>query len=69
MQNDFCLPGAILHVKCAGDCLPYCQVAVQAARAHKVPVLWVIRQHDRQGMTSKVYSHASAFDQFEIMSC
>jgi nicotinamidase-related amidase len=49
MQNDFCLPGAPLYVACAGDCLPYCQAAIEAARSHGIPVIWVIREHDSQG--------------------
>ena len=49
MQNDFCLEDAPLRVNGALDCLPYCQDAVAHAREFGVPVIWVVREHHRQG--------------------
>lgn len=49
LQNDFCLPGAVLCVKGAMGCVPKVIEAVQLARSRGVPVIWVIREHDPAG--------------------
>lgn len=49
MQNDFCLPDAVLCVNGAMGCLPKVIEAVNAARACGIPVVWVIREHDPKG--------------------
>jgi len=49
MQNDFCLPDAILCVKGAMGCLPKVMEAVNKARSKKVPVIWVVREHHPSG--------------------
>lgn len=49
MQNDFCLPGAVLCVQGAMQCLPQVIKAVELARQHKVPVIWVVREHHPSG--------------------
>lgn len=49
MQNDFCLPNAVLCVKGAMGCLPKVVEAVGVARARGIPVVWVIREHDPEG--------------------
>jgi nicotinamidase-related amidase len=49
MQNDFCLPGAVLEVAGAMSCLPKVQEAVDAARRAGVHIIWVIRLHDKDG--------------------
>eukprot|EP00873_Tetraselmis_striata_P000641 jgi/Tetstr1/420905/TSEL_011968.t1 len=50
MQNDFCLPGAVLQVAGAMGCLPNVQEAVEVARGAGVHVVWVIREHDKDGV-------------------
>lgn len=49
MQNDFLAPDSPLCVKGGMACLPHVRAAVQAAREAKVPVIWVIREHDPSG--------------------
>ena len=49
MQNDFCLPDRALCVKGAMGCLPSVVAAVDSARAHNVPVIFVCREHDPSG--------------------
>ena len=49
VQNDFCLPDAVLCVKGAMRCIPNVVAAVDAARSHGVPVVWVVREHDPSG--------------------
>mmetsp|Transcript_22842 Transcript_22842/g.63420 ORF Transcript_22842/g.63420 Transcript_22842/m.63420 type:complete len:86 (+) Transcript_22842:151-408(+) len=50
MQNDFCLPTATLSVDGAMSCLPHVIQAVQNARELGVTVVWVVREHDAQGI-------------------
>ncbi|CAG9464878.1 unnamed protein product [Pedinophyceae sp. YPF-701] len=50
MQNDFCLPDAILRVNGAMDCLPQVVAAVEEARRRGTPVFWVIREHEPSGI-------------------
>lgn len=54
MQNDFCLPTSSLCVKGALGCLPKVQEAVQVAREHGIPVVWVVREHHQSGKLVKV---------------
>lgn len=49
MQNDFCLPGAVLCVNGAMGCLPKVIEAVALARAQGYDVVWVVREHDASG--------------------
>ena len=49
MQNDFCLPDALLCVRGAMQCLPNVIKAVEVAREHEVPVIWVVREHHPSG--------------------
>jgi ureidoacrylate peracid hydrolase len=49
MQNDFCLPDRALCVKGAMACLPSVVEAVDSARTHNVPVVFVCREHDPSG--------------------
>jgi nicotinamidase-related amidase len=56
MQNDFCLPDAILCVKQGMQCLPKVQEAVTICRQKQHYVIWVIRSHDRQGAFSEKLS-------------
>jgi hypothetical protein len=56
MQNDFCLPDAILCVKQGMQCLPKVQEAVSICREKQHYVIWVIRSHDRQGAFSEKLS-------------
>ena len=55
MQNDFCLPEAVLCVKGAMRCLPKVIEAVDVARSHGVPVIWVIREHHPSGVDVERY--------------
>ena len=57
MQNDFCLPNASLTVDGAMSCLPYVIQAVESARELKVPVIWVVREHDAQGGLFSLPAH------------
>jgi len=50
MQNDFCLPDAILCVKGAMTCLPRVVAAVEEARQRACPIFWVVREHDPSGV-------------------
>eukprot|EP00887_Chlorella_sp_A99_P000980 scaffold5.g980.t1 len=47
--KDFVLPGAVLCVKGAMACLPHVAVAVDAARAAGLPVVWAVREHLASG--------------------
>lgn len=49
MQNDFCLPDGKLCVGGAMKCLPNVIEAVNIARSHQIPVIWVVREHDVSG--------------------
>jgi nicotinamidase-related amidase len=49
MQNDFCLPGGLLCVTMALECIPKVKKAVRAARAAGIPVFWILRQHHSSG--------------------
>ncbi|KAL4445816.1 hypothetical protein ABPG77_009015 [Micractinium sp. CCAP 211/92] len=55
MQNDFCLPDAVLCVKGAMGCLPNVIDAVDVARARGIPVVWVIREHDPEGIDVELF--------------
>lgn len=55
MQNDFCLPDAVLCVNGAMGCLPKVIEAVNAARACGIPVVWVIREHDPKGIDVELF--------------
>lgn len=55
MQNDFCLPNAVLCVKGAMGCLPKVVEAVGVARARGIPVVWVIREHDPEGIDVELF--------------
>ncbi len=57
VQNDFCLPDAVLCVKGAMGCLPNVIDAVDAARARGIPVVWVIREHDPEGEIRDWWDH------------
>lgn len=57
MQNDFCLPDAILCVKQGIQCLSKVQEAVSICRQKHYHVIWVIRSHDRQGAFLRTNLH------------
>lgn len=57
MQNDFCLPNAILCVKGAMGCLPHVIEAVETARSFNIPIIWVIREHHPSGKPSTLLDH------------
>lgn len=50
MQNDFCLPDASLFVKESRACIPKCKQLIARARKLNIPVVWVIREHDCDGV-------------------
>lgn len=60
MQNDFCLPDASLFVKESRACIPKCQQLIASARQMSIPVVWVIREHDCDGV---VGNYSSLSDQ------
>ncbi|PNH12863.1 Peroxyureidoacrylate/ureidoacrylate amidohydrolase RutB, partial [Tetrabaena socialis] len=60
MQNDFCLPTSPLCVAGAMGCLAACKLAVEAARAKHLPVIWVIREHHTSGVDVE-YTRAHLF--------
>lgn len=49
MQNDFCLPGAPFEVRGALDVVPHIQELIDGFRAHRLPVIFVIREHRADG--------------------
>jgi len=49
MQNDFCLPGAPFEVRGALDVVPSIQELIDGFRAHRLPVIFVIREHRADG--------------------
>ena len=49
MQNDFVHPEGALPVAGAPGCVPHVREAVAAARAHQLPVIWVVREHHASG--------------------
>ena len=49
MQNDFCLPGAPFEVRGALDVVPPIQELIDGFRAHRLPVIFVIREHRADG--------------------
>lgn len=49
MQNDFCLPTGPLCVRGAMACLPRVEEAIDHARKHSIPIIWVIREHHPSG--------------------
>ena len=49
MQNDFCLPGAPFEVRGALAVVPYIQRLIDAFRTHRLPVVFVIREHRPDG--------------------
>lgn len=55
MQNDFCLPDAVLCVKGAMACLPAVIAAVELARRKAVEIIWVIREHDPSGIDVELF--------------
>jgi len=49
MQNDFCLPGAPFEVRGALEVVPRIQELIDGFRAHRLPVIFVIREHRADG--------------------
>jgi nicotinamidase-related amidase len=49
MQEDFCLPDAVLRVQGAMNCLPKVQEAIDKAREAEILVIWIVREHHRSG--------------------
>ena len=49
MQNDFCLPGAPFEVRDGLSVVPRILTLIKAFRAHRLPVIYVIREHRPDG--------------------
>eukprot|EP00892_Ulva_mutabilis_P004760 jgi/Ulvmu1/2656/UM014_0110.1 len=50
MQKDFCLPDAPLFVKESPVSIPKCKQLIEGARQHNLPIVWVIREHEPDGV-------------------
>jgi nicotinamidase-related amidase len=54
MQNDFCLPGAPFEVRGALTVVPQILELIEAFRAHRLPVIFVIREHRADGSDMEI---------------
>ncbi len=58
MQNDFCLPGAPFEVRDGLSVVPRILTLIKAFRAHRLPVIYVIREHRPDGTDVEITRRA-----------
>ncbi|XP_051119314.1 probable inactive nicotinamidase At3g16190 [Andrographis paniculata] len=55
MQKDFILPDAPVSVKGGKSIVPNVVRAVEVARSRKIPIVWVVREHDPLGRDVELF--------------
>ncbi|GAA0185155.1 hypothetical protein LIER_32443 [Lithospermum erythrorhizon] len=55
MQNDFILAGAPMLVKGGEAIVPNVIKAVEVARTRRIPIIWVVREHDPLGRDVELF--------------
>ncbi|KAL6563247.1 hypothetical protein OROHE_005834 [Orobanche hederae] len=55
MQKDFILPGKPMQVKGGEAIVPNVIKAVELGRSRKIPIIWVVREHDPLGRDVELF--------------